>query len=133
MYYAGWTRSGANPSVGACIHHPGGDWKKISIPRSVQSAAASGSDANFWNVKWYSGDDNKGVTEQGSSGSALFNAQGLIVGQLYAGASGCEYLYQNTGNLFDYYGKLSKSWTGGGSEHISHRHRRKGDPSCRPV
>ena len=115
VYYAGWSRSGANPSVGACIHHPGGDWKKISIPRSVQSAAASGSEANFWNVKWYSGDDNKGVTEQGSSGSALFNAQGLIVGQLYAGASGCEYLYQNTGNLFDYYGKLSKSWTGGGS------------------
>ena len=110
VYYAGWSRSTATPQVGACIHHPGGDWKKISIPSLVRSA-----DANFWDVRWISGANNKGVTEGGSSGSPLFNANGLIVGQLYAGASACEYI-NNSSYLYDYYGKISRSWTGGNTK-----------------
>ncbi len=109
VYYAGWTRKTTTPSIGACIHHPGGDWKKISIPSSVVSG-----DANLWQVNWISGINNKGVTEGGSSGSPLFNADGLIVGQLYAGASACEYI-NNPNSLYDFYGKFSRSWTGGGS------------------
>jgi len=105
VYYAGWDRSPSNPSVGVAIHHPGGDFKKISIPRTISSA-----NGQFHEVYWYSGSSNKGVTEQGSSGSAFFNADKRVVGQLYAGSSACD----NTSGS-DYYGKLSKSWNGGGS------------------
>lgn len=105
VYYAGWDRTPSNPSVGIAIHHPGGDFKKLSFPRSVASAGSQ-----FHEVAWYTGSDNKGVTEQGSSGSALFNANKQVVGQLYAGSSACNYT-----NGTDYYGKLSKSWNGGGN------------------
>jgi len=110
VFYAGWTRSTGTPSIGAGIHHPGGDWKKISIPNRVQS-----SDANLWAVQWIPGDNNKGVTEQGSSGSPLFDGNGRICGQLYAGSSACDVLDQPS-YLYDVYGKLSRSWTGGNSE-----------------
>ncbi|MBR3939101.1 MAG: T9SS type A sorting domain-containing protein [Bacteroidales bacterium] len=109
VYYSGWSRNTTTPTVGAGIHHPGGDWKKISIPASISSG-----DANLWEVNWISGANNKGVTEGGSSGSPLFNADGLIVGQLYAGVSACNLInYPN--QLYDYYGKFSRSWIGGGS------------------
>ena len=62
--YSGWTTN--NPGSSAAvkgIHHPDGSFKRIS------HGALSGSDANFWSVRWSSG-----VTEPGSSGSALFNS-----------------------------------------------------------
>lgn len=104
VYFNGWDRRTAN-LVGSCIHHPGGDLKKISIPSSVSSA-----NSYFWVVNWINGTNNKGVTEQGSSGSPLFNANKLIVGQLWSGASACDYKRGQ-----DYYGKISASWTGGGT------------------
>jgi len=101
-YYAGWDRTSVtNPTPGVCIHHPGGDYKKISFPRSIQRYS------NFYNVSWYTGTNNKGVTEQGSSGSALFNSDKRIIGQLYAGSSACDYM-QGT----DLYGRFYVSWDG---------------------
>lgn len=50
-----------------------------------------------------------GTTEQGSSGSGLWNPAGLLIGQLHGGSAAC-------GNdLPDWYGRLSVSWTGGGT------------------
>lgn len=52
------------------------------------------------------------VTEGGSSGSPLYNAQRRFIGQLHGGPSGCG----ATGdNLSDVYGRLSISWEGGGT------------------
>lgn len=96
MYLAGWDASGSTPGIGACIHHPGGDLKKISIPQTISSRSY------YWRTVWYS----KGVTEQGSSGSPLFDANKRIVGQLFGGSSFCE-----TPQAPDDYGKLSHSWT----------------------
>ena len=105
-YYAGWDRSSTGyPSLGACIHHPGGDYKKISFPRAVQRG--TGSYAKFFYCAWYTGNNNRGVTEQGSSGSPLFNAEKRIVGQLYAGSSSCEEM-----DGTDLYGRVYSSWTG---------------------
>jgi lysyl endopeptidase len=52
------------------------------------------------------------VTEGGSSGSPLYNAQRRFIGQLHGGPSGCG----STGDrLSDVYGRLSVSWEGGGT------------------
>lgn len=105
-YFAGWDRNEIDqPTAGACIHHPGGDYKKISIPKSIEASADY---QKFYKVRWYTGSENKGVTEQGSSGSPLFNGDKRIVGQLYAGQSYCN---QPWGT--DLYGRVSVSWNGG--------------------
>ena len=112
-YYAGWDRRAVmTPEPGVCIHHPGGDWKKISFAKSINS------EGNFYKVGWFTGTENKGVTEQGSSGSPIFNAEKRIIGQLYAGSSSCvrvpgDYGHQGPSGT-DYYGRFSVSWNGGG-------------------
>ncbi len=111
VYYAGWSRS-TSSLVGCCIHHPFGDWKKISIPRNVQ--AMSGSNVNFWYVSWKTGSSNQGCVERGSSGSALFNANKLVIGQLKGGSSDCQYVNYSD-YMYDMYGRFDKSWTGGGT------------------
>ena len=104
IFFAGWDRSGA-ASLGAGVHHPGGDWKKISFPKSI-SAPTSGQYANkYFVVSWHT-NPNKGVTEQGSSGSPLFNSNSLIIGTLTSGSSYCNYP-QGTDN----YGRMSYHWT----------------------
>ena len=103
IFFAGWDCSGAY-NTGVCIHHPGGDWKKISFVNNV-SAPTSGSYANrFYVVSWMT-NPNKGVTEQGSSGSPLFNNSSLIIGTLTGGSSFCYspsgtdiYNWYNNGN-----------------------------------
>jgi len=108
IFFAGWDRTGAF-SNGTCIHHPGGDWKKISFVKSI-SAPTTGFYANrFFVVSWMT-NPNKGVTEQGSSGSPLFNANGLIIGTLTGGSSYC---YNPSGT--DDYGRMSYHWTNNNS------------------
>ena len=102
VVFAGWDATGAS-SVGAAIHHPGGDFKKLSLPRIVYSPG--GTYNKFWSVYWNT-NPNKGCTEQGSSGSPLFNANGLIIGDLSNGSSACDYPQG-----VDNYGKISYSWT----------------------
>ena len=112
-YYAGWDRSASGSNtVGSCIHHPGGDYKKISIPAAV--GRLSGEYSAFFNVSWLLGSNNKGVTEQGSSGSPLFNANKQIIGQLFAGSSKCDD-FSGT----DLYGRFYTSWTGAGTNTTS--------------
>lgn len=107
-FYAGWDRSQVQqPTIGCCIHHPGGDLKKISIPYSVR--IGEGSLLPYYRAQW----NRQGVVEGGSSGSALFNKSGLVIGQLYGGTSSCT--NASGPNSYDYYGRLAYSWTGGGS------------------
>jgi hypothetical protein len=77
--YAGWSTASlaANEAITG-IHHPDGAYKRISFGNFF------GYDGNFTDVRWSSG-----VTEPGSSGSPLFNAGQLFVGQLYGGESYC--------------------------------------------
>lgn len=110
VYFAGWDRSTNTPTTGIAIHHPGGDWKKVSIPKSV---GKNNLRAHFWEVSWITGSNNKGTTEQGSSGSPLFNASKRIVGSLSHGTSSCEYEDEYAVGPVgkDYYGQLAWSWT----------------------
>ena len=106
-YFSGWDRSGTTPTSAAGIHHPAGHEKRIAIEdQALQiTAYGGGSGSTHWRVV----DWDQGTTEGGSSGSGLWNQNKLLVGQLHGGSAACG------NNLSDYYGRLSVSWTGGGS------------------
>jgi hypothetical protein len=110
-YYAGWNRSFDSRIEGpvVSIHHPRGDIKKFSY--ALEGANASsyllgpGTGISHWHITWSGGT----TTEIGSSGSALFDSYGRIIGQLHGGYAAC-------GNTEpDWYGRLSLSWIGGNS------------------
>jgi hypothetical protein len=103
---AGWTT--VDPVGGASaagIHHPVGDVKKISFGTvdGISSLGYLGSilgSGPFHRTSW-----TQGVTEPGSSGSALFNAAQQVVGQLYGGYSSC---FDPAAP--DYYGRFSLTY-----------------------
>ncbi|HYE87786.1 MAG TPA: proprotein convertase P-domain-containing protein [Vicinamibacterales bacterium] len=106
-YWSGWDRSGSTPTSAVGIHHPQGHEKRIAVENQALSISAygGGSGTTHWRVM----DWDEGTTEGGSSGSGLWNQNKLLVGQLHGGSAAC-------GNdLSDYYGRLSVSWTGGGT------------------
>ena len=110
-YYCGWDAGSGNSSSGVCIHHPDGDVKKISTYTSSLGSDTWGSTPNtHWTVIWAATSNGHGVTEGGSSGSPLFDDEGLIIGTLTGGDSGCE---NETGK--DKFGKVSYSWESNGT------------------
>ncbi len=110
-YYSGWSVSESPSSAGVGIHHPAGDAKKISTySTTLSSATVKVNDSKMaensaWQVYWDETETNWGVPEGGSSGSPLFNNQGLIVGTLTGGTSDC-----SSPQKPDYYGKMSYHW-----------------------
>lgn len=117
VYYNGWDRNETPAQSGVGIHHPGGDYKKISTfnaPASeatwysiVEKDTVTGDAKAHWNVVFEQTTNGHAVTEGGSSGSPLFNQNGLIVGTLSGGNSSCKLDELNGINL---YGKLSYHW-----------------------
>jgi hypothetical protein len=108
--YAGWSRSQTAPTAAVGIHHPSGDEKSISFANSplttTVNCISSGSQQTHWRVVW-----NSGVTEQGSSGSGIWDASTRrLVGTLSGGYSAC-----NNPSGFDCYGKFSVAWNAGNS------------------
>jgi hypothetical protein len=89
--YAGWYNGPATPQSGVCIHHPGGGPKKISTYVALAFSTSWGQIVpdTHWGVIWDSSAANPGVTAPGSSGSPLFNQEGLVVGHLTGGTSCC--------------------------------------------
>lgn len=115
VYYAGWDRSNTPATSGVGIHHPAGSAKKISTyTTSLLHADFNGGAANaHWSVLWAATTNGHGVTEGGSSGSPLFNQNGLIIGQLSGGGSACTTNGAGAGtgpNERDVYGKLYMDW-----------------------
>ncbi len=107
-YYAGWNAVDAPASSTTIIHHPAGDIKKITF--DFDPAVSSGygvnstNDNSHWRTMAY---DLNTTTEGGSSGSALFDQNHRIVGQLHGGPASC------TNISSDFYGKFSMSWASG--------------------
>lgn len=111
-YYLGWDCSGQSVDSCVCIHHPGGDVKKIS--------KSNGQPTNHsinWEVAWKSTPNGYGITQGGSSGSPLINNMHRIVGQL-EGAN-LEECYNPS--VRSYFGSFNKSWTGNNNTSIQRR------------
>ena len=115
--FAGWDITDNLPEFEVGIHHPNGDIMKICRDNTgaVKETAngtevwliggVSAGEGNGWEI---------GTTESGSSGSPLFNQNGKIIGQLYAGNASCDGLDGN--NDYDIYGRLAVSWDTGTTE-----------------
>lgn len=87
VYYAGWNTELAPPPSARVFHHPSGDIKKISVQNSAITEAPyleDPGDFQTWRVLW-----DEGTTEGGSSGSALLNEDGKIIGTLTGGRASC--------------------------------------------
>ena len=115
LYYAGWNRNVDiydenneeyfNFFIG--YHHPRGDVKKLSWATTVSQSGTFNQSAVFgthWKINFIGGG-----TQPGSSGSGLFDVDGLLVGDLtgvtmYGGACGSDYSKQAL------YSKLSYAW-----------------------
>lgn len=117
VVWAGWNRNATVSAPVFCIHHPDGDIMKVSkdnaIPQSIQEAGFDPETQSvvtytLWNVNEW----DMGVTEGGSSGSPLFDSNGLIIGQLLGGDSGCNGTSEAGG---DVYGRFNVSWATGTS------------------
>lgn len=106
VYYAGWSNVDTASTQSVGIHHPRGDIKKISFDNDpVTSSSWSGAPNTHWRIGAW--DD--GTTEPGSSGSPLYNLDHQIIGQLHGGVASCSIID------YDKYGKIARSWEGGGS------------------
>jgi PKD repeat protein len=116
-YFNGWDRENSISQNGVNIHHPQGDIKKIStyLTPSVSTEWNGNGLQSHWGVTWNGTTNGHGVTEGGSSGSPLYNSDGLIIGTLTGGESTCTNL-----NGQDFYGKFSWHWESNGSVSASH-------------
>lgn len=111
-YYAGWNRDAnlfENPdyySKFIGFHHPGGDRKKLSVSLEADPTGNFNQTSvpnTHWNVVAI-----VGGTEGGSSGSGLFDIDGLLIGDLSGGPSSsgeCEPMGYSA-----LYSKLSYAW-----------------------
>jgi hypothetical protein len=105
LFYAGWDRSGDAVPAAIGIHHPSGDIMKYCREENalVQEVWQG---AQCWRVSNW----DEGVTEPGSSGSALFDYNHRIIGQLFGGQAACS--GTNDNNTPDWYGRFDVSWNG---------------------
>lgn len=109
VFYNGWDNSDIQNSMNATvIHHPSQDIKKIS--KTILPPYKAGIDFNgnancqTWRIdKW-----DKGTTEQGSSGSPLFDQNKRIIGVLTGGSASCSGTVPNNG--YDMFGRFGYSW-----------------------
>ncbi len=121
--WAGWDRTDNIPSFTVGIHHPAGDIMKVCRDNNppiklAQNAGGNSPIAQTWDITGLTTSTPTGgglgweigVTEGGSSGSALFGPNGRIIGQLYGGAAACSGTDDNNGH--DYYGRFAISWNG---------------------
>ena len=95
-----------------CIHHPQGNYKKLSISYNSPEISSYPNDddvdANYKeNSHWHIKKWDVGTTESGSSGSALINNKKQIIGVLSGGYASCSSAED------DYFQMFSKAWTAG--------------------
>lgn len=107
--WLGWDRRNTAATSGVLIHHPAGDYMKISLenePMSLYSQDIPWTDGHVTlksppNSHW-AVDFNNGTAEGGSSGSPFLNQDKKIVGQLHGGKNACPPYAQKWMGAFHY-------------------------------
>ena len=115
-WFAGWDAGlPSNAAATIALHHPAGDLQKISFgsitgfadcgsnPNDLECFFAPLNRSNFLVVT-----HSQGTTEGGSSGSAIFNDQGQVLGTLLGGGASCE-----TPSEPDLYGRFDLGFASG--------------------
>jgi hypothetical protein len=128
VYYAGWDAGSDTPQFGVSIHHPQGDFKRISVYSSpaqrstitlCDSEPPPGQpcpDADTRTIQAWEVSYTQGTTEQGSSGGGLWNENRQVVGVLSGGAAGCSTSNPDVNNGEpDDYGRVEVAWTASSS------------------
>ena len=106
-YMAGWNRTKTPQAPLISIQHPYGDSKRMSYANNNPTISNYTGYLVANQIKkgwWYIDRWNKGCTEAGSSGSPLFDKDGLIIGALTGGNSTC------SKPVSDYYARLDTAW-----------------------
>ncbi|MFD1551091.1 hypothetical protein DNU06_04170 [Putridiphycobacter roseus] len=116
-YFAGWDANNVTSNSGVGIHHPGGDYKKINTYQTALTSSkwTTSPNGTHWRVYWVATANGHGINEGGSSGSPLYNAEGLVIGQLSGGLSECNDVTAGGQTQPDLYGKMSYNWVGSGN------------------
>ncbi len=111
-YYAGWNRWSRPALQGGCYHFPSGDIMKVSTFRkNAQSSSFTNLVENtHWQIEWSPNSAGFGTTEAGSSGSAIYDQSGLIVGTLTGGSSDCA-----EPESPDFFGRFDYHWDQNGT------------------
>ncbi|MBM4110913.1 MAG: hypothetical protein FJ254_06085 [Phycisphaerae bacterium] len=114
--WVGWTNNNVSTSTAStCLHHPDGSYQRISFGTKNATSFPCGSPQSNWSrLSWNSatqyGVTSIGVTEGGSSGSAIYrNTDRRMYGVLTCGSSSCT----NT-SADDGYGRLDVAISSGG-------------------
>ena len=109
VVWAGWNRSTTlTPTLNVGVHHPSGDIQKVCVDFEGSTRSTTSFNGNPSAEMWRIEDWDLGVTEPGSSGSPLFDQDGLIIGQLAGGSAACSGTTDNGG--YDIYGRFGVSW-----------------------
>lgn len=114
VFFNGWNRTNSNEDAGngVGIHHPAGDIKKISTyDTPIVSSTFWNGLPSHWKIIWAQTVNGKSNIQGGSSGSPIFDMNGLIMGDLtgmYASNS-C------TNPSPAFYGKVWYSWDHNGN------------------
>ena len=109
LFWAGWTsKEPANGVDAVGIHHPSGDFKRISFGFKEPANECSGF-PGFGGRKLVRTTWTNAITEPGSSGSGIFRADtGQLYGQLLGGPSFCGVAPEG---MFDCYGAFATTYT----------------------
>ncbi|WP_299362073.1 T9SS type A sorting domain-containing protein [Winogradskyella sp.] len=109
VVWSGWNRSTTQvPQVNFGIHHPRGDIQKVCRDDQGATRFVTSFNGNPTTEMWRIADWDLGVTEPASSGSALFNENGHLIGMLSGGSAACSGTNDNGG--FDVYGRFGVAW-----------------------
>lgn len=114
VFYNGWNRTNDNEDAGngVSIHHPAGDIKKISTyDTPLTTSYFWNGQPTHWKCIWAETVNGKSIMQGGSSGSPIFDSNGLIMGDLTGGytSNSC------TNPSPAYYGKMYWSWDQNGN------------------
>ncbi|WP_340155080.1 T9SS type A sorting domain-containing protein [uncultured Winogradskyella sp.] len=109
VVWAGWNNSTTQtPVVNFGVHHPSGDIQKACRDDDGAARNVVNFNGNANTQMWYITEWELGVTEQGSSGSGLFNESGELIGMLSGGVAACSGTSNN--GQYDFYGRFGVAW-----------------------